>query len=544
MANKLSRSIATLLTVTLLAVSLAGCAGTTATTTPAAASTTAAQGAATEAASSEPITIDWLAYQTSGQPNPDSAIVKAVEEKFNVKFNFWFIDNQSWDDALNVKLAAGEMPDVMRVNNLGNLGKYVDMGIVGELPESTIRELAPNYAKTVDAYDQNNMIWNATKYNGKNYGFSMVAIDGTYPTVLMWRTDWLKNVGIEKIPSTLEEFETAMYKFRNEDPDKNGKKDTYGMSTTTIQAVFGAHGILESGKAITSEAEQMATSIKDGKVVFNATQPEAKLALAKLAQYYKDGIIDPEFVTGENTGGYWALSHSFMNNRVGVTGQVAFYHYSPPNTAEGEAGGPCYKESISVNPDMKFEPAVAFAGPNGQSGTESGGGLGEKFVITTKGMEDPNKVKAIMSMVDALFTDEEYSKLVSWGIEGENYSIVDNNLQRASATAAELREKGITVFFFGSGSADLYKKYMPSRYEYAETYAKGPGYVRPIVPATETYSKNAETLKKIYQKAFIEIITGDQPVDYFDTFVKTFNDNGGTETEAAMTEAYNKMLGK
>lgn len=499
--------------------------------------------ATTTAAPAGPVTIDWLAYQTSGQPDPESDLVKQVEKKFNAKFNFWFIDNAKWDDALNVKLAAGEMPDVMRVNTLGNIGKYVDMGIVGEFPESKIRELAPNYAKAVDKYDESKMIWNATKYNGKNYGFTMVAIDSIYPTVLMWRTDWLKNVGIDKIPSTLAEFETAMYKFRNEDPDKNGKKDTYGLSTTAMQAVFGAYGILESGKAFTS-TEAMANSIKDGKVVFNATQPEAKQALATLQKWYKDGIIDPEFITGENKGGYWALSHAFMNNKVGVTGQVAFYHYSPPNTAEGTAGGQCYQETIKVNPDAKFEPAKPFTGPTGKSGTEVGGGVGEKFVITTKAAKDANKVKTIMSMVDALFTDEEYSKLVSWGVKDTDYTIVNNNVQRVSASAADLRKKGITVFFFGSGSADVYKKYMPARYEYAEKYAKSAGYVRPIIPSTDVYSKNAETLKKLYQKAYIDIITNVKPIDSFDDFVKEFNANGGTETEKAMTDAYNKLLGK
>ncbi|MNW18704.1 hypothetical protein D3C71_2183690 [compost metagenome] len=57
-------------------------------------------------------------------------------------------------------------------------------------------------------------------------------------------------------------------------------------------------------------------------MTMDAIQPEMKEGLKLLAKWYKDGVIDPEFVTGENKGGYWATSHAFINNRVGVTGNV------------------------------------------------------------------------------------------------------------------------------------------------------------------------------------------------------------------------------
>ena len=43
-----------------------------------------------------------------------------------------------------------------------------------------------------------------------------------YHIASVWRDDWLKKVGIDKIPETLDEAETAFYKFRNDDPDGNG----------------------------------------------------------------------------------------------------------------------------------------------------------------------------------------------------------------------------------------------------------------------------------------------------------------------------------
>ncbi|UUZ83791.1 hypothetical protein LJK88_08340 [Paenibacillus sp. P26] len=55
-----------------------------------------------------PVTIDWLAYNSYNQPNVDNPIGKMVQEKFNAKFNVWYIDPKNWDDNLNVKLGSGK----------------------------------------------------------------------------------------------------------------------------------------------------------------------------------------------------------------------------------------------------------------------------------------------------------------------------------------------------------------------------------------------------------------------------------------------------
>lgn len=53
----------------------------------------------------EPVTIEWLAYNCYAQPDPESELVKKVEEEFNVKFDFWYVDDQNWDEVLSTKLS-------------------------------------------------------------------------------------------------------------------------------------------------------------------------------------------------------------------------------------------------------------------------------------------------------------------------------------------------------------------------------------------------------------------------------------------------------
>lgn len=482
-----------------------------------------------------PVTIEWLAYQTTAQPDPESKVIKMVEEKYNVKFKFWYIDEKNWNDSLNVKLAAGTMPDVLRLRDASVIPSYVKQGILGELPVDRIKKSAPNYMKVVDKYDTGKIMWNYTKYDGKNYGFMGIALDGLYPPTMVWRTDWLKNVGINKIPETLQEFETAVYKFRNEDPDKNGKKDTYGLSHRAMEAVYGAFGIPMH------EEKNHTYLIKDGKPVFARIQPEAKEALALLQKWYKDGVIDPEFITGENTGGYVHLSQAFINSRIGVT-RGAYYHYNPP-LGEGDKGGQNYVEIKKVNPNAAFEPGKPPVGPKGKSGTTQAGYAREPIGLTTQCTKDERKTEAVLKMLDDLYGDEKYAILVRYGIEGEDYAIKNGEIV-GIGDDSNSRVKGLQIFNFLNVPPDLLKKYKKVKYDYADKVASFPGYVSPFIPPTDAGAKNNANLFKLADEAYVAIISGAKSVDSFDEFVKTFRKNGGDEVEKAMQEEYSKLTSK
>lgn len=541
MTKAVSIPVALLMALSLLAGCGAGTGGETQAITEA---TTAAKTEATTVAL-EPLQIDWLAYQTLAEPDPNSEVVKMVEERFNAKFKFWFVDYQKWDDVLNVKMASGDMPDFLLIKNRGNLPSYAKQGILAEMPLETMQKYAPNYFKALNKYDPEGLALNITKIDGKNYGITSMNLDGSYPFAIVWRTDWLKNVGIEKIPETLEEFEAAMYKFRNDDPDKNGIKDTYGLSNTSLDKIYGAYGIIEPIELGTPSIGTPNVVVKeDNSVVYAATQPEAKEALTVLAKWYKDGLIDPEFVTGENTGGYWGFSQAFFNNRVGVTGKMNHFHYSPPLT-EDDPGGPCYLEMIKLNPNSTFDLGKAPIGPNGKSGGKKVGIINASYGVTTKS-KDPRMMETCLKIFDASFDENDFDFFITMqrGIKDVDYTVnKEGVVQTKHKDAAEEIAKGISVLN-NPGNPDIQKKTNPPRYKRADEKCVFPGYVPPIIPNTEEATKYNQNLGKLTAEAYIKIMTGEKPIEYFDEFVRQFNSNGGTEAEAAMTAAYKKMIGK
>ncbi|KRF21502.1 hypothetical protein [Paenibacillus sp. Soil787] len=518
---------------------------------PAVTSSTTPSASQTDAAKQAPLVMDWLGYNSYGQPDPESYVVKYVQDKFNVKFNFWYIDNQKWDDNLNVKLAAGEMPDVLRIANKANIARYVTQGILAPISEDTFRKFAPNYAKFLDTYYKE--AWDGVKYDGKIYAIPTTNLNASYPTDVIWREDWLKNVGITKVPETLQEYETALYKFRDEDPDKNGKKDTNGLSDYALPNILGAFGypgimnFKDAAKGVSAKA--IPFTLKDGKVVFAPIQPEMKDALALLQKWYKDGIISPEFVTGENTGGYWADSQAFYNGKIGLTGISMFYHWrnelNPDNPADKGGGQWVAFKQAQPNGTIAFgKPAV---GPKGKSGVEQWDTSSPPVGITTKAAKDPKKLETLLKMIDLSVTDNEYFNTISYGAPGVDWKMENGKFtyMTITDTAADATKKGKGVLGALVQFDPFLKKADPFTYQYGDKVIdKTKGYKPLFVPTTDAFTKNSATLSKLTAETYFKIITGEASLDSFDDYVKKFKANGGDEVEKAANDAYNKMIGK
>ncbi len=502
-------------------------------------STGSAQG--TDAASADedaPVQMYFLTSQTTAEVDDDAEVVKKIEERFNIDLKGFYVDPNNFQENLNVKFAGGEMPDVMVVGSPADLATYIEGGIIGEIPIETIREKAPNYAKVADEYDDGSL-WTTMLYKGKNYGIVNPAKQ--MPMAMFWRKDWLDNLGLE-IPETLEEYEEVLTAFVEQDPDGNGKKDTAGAAERIFGAVFGAFGLrcvtgTGAGSGFIVEEMQLG---EDNVPFFPYIRPEAKQALEVLHRWYEKGIIDKEFITGENHGGYAGLSHSFMNGQIGLTSGQAYVYfvYSSDMNAEDNLGT-CMKEMVAVNPDAVVIPGPAPIGPDGKSGTEAWGKYDRLTCLTTKAAQDPRKVDAFLAMLDAYYSDMEYAELANFGIEGVHFKNTDHGRIRLM-DGLELRKEGVLQVDFGA-TVPYADNLTPQKTQYAESIT-GNGYYRFNAPATEEFANVISTLDSLTEQAYFAMITGEKPLDYFETYVEEFKKAGGEAAEKAVQEAYAEKL--
>lgn len=483
-------------------------------------------------------TISWTTYQRT-PTDPDGEMVKYYEDMFNVDLDVWNLEHDKYHEMLNVRLASGDVPDLFRVRKPDKFLGYVEQGVLAEIPEETLHTYAPNIVKVTEENAPGYMDFG--KIDGKTYGIPAVSPTNIFRLPIIYRKDWMEAVGVDKTPETLEEFEELMYKFAKEDPDGNGIDDTYGLSEDGMLAVFGAFGGVPQKDYWIEQ---------DGKAVYTGTMPGMKDALALLNKWYEDGILDPEFITGENTGGYWAISHAFVNGRIGMTNKANYYHWAPQDAyqmqkADGTLVSPepgkVYKELMLVQPDAEIVFGQPPVGPTGLRGTRQYNRLMSLYGIGIHAIKEEGKMEKILEIFDhvSAASDLDERQTASNGIEGKHWEWVN-------------KDKTEFEYLEGYKVDDLYRyeigaclgmtvpfKPLMTREEWA--FDEGfhlNGIESVIQSSTPKMTEHSAELKKIREEAYISIITGDKPVDYFDEFVEKYNAAGGQEVDEEVNAWY------
>ncbi len=388
---------------------------------------------------SDKMTISVAGYFFGPVNNEKDVITPAVEARLkekhgiDVDIELVYIEQSDYSNLINTRLTGNTAPDVFLAQSNTALETYFDQGVIASWDMEFFKENAPNVWKFIesgaaygDLIDDVDMWKEYACLDGKMVTVPSFKPDGSMPVKqLIYRGDWLDKLGVteDKLPKTVDEYVDLMYRFTKEDPDGNGKADTYGLGATGIKALFGAYGMY-SGFVGSNSYWQEA----DGKIVNPDISDEAKEVIKILAKMYKDGVIDPEFVTGKEaiSGSYWAISNGLVNGKFGVSALASIDHYRLKGVTSAEdAGGPCAQEYWAVNgEDATFAYGPWPKGPEGEYGYSVGYpvAVSESAVYNVNLMKDTEKLATIFKIMDAFATDDELYMLAAYGVEGTHYT--------------------------------------------------------------------------------------------------------------------------
>ncbi|MCK9478189.1 MAG: extracellular solute-binding protein [Firmicutes bacterium] len=473
----------------------------------------------------ERYTISWTAWQASPIES-DARIKKMIEDKLNVNIDIWNIEPTRFEELLNLRLASGEVPDVIRIpQGYAGLNNIVAQGLAAKLDEDMIKKHAPNLYQEYMECD-NNFFKKYGLIDGDLYGIPLLQwIRGKYHQAVVYRGDWMKKLGFDKTPETLQEFEEVMYAFAKGDPDGNGKNDTYGLSNIGMDVVYGAFGYLPGSKD-----REIKWKNKDGQLVYNAIQPEMKDALRVLAKWYADGVIDPEFVTGEKVGAQMAVS--FINGRIGFTCEGRWFDWVPELPGRKEVAKlRTGLEKIDKNAADSLMFGVPPVGPAGKSGA-----LQEKLVtdvmyaFSVDLKADAKKMEKVFSVIDKICFESYEGALEAWfGEKGVDWDYDELGIgdslddKWTPANASKLGGHTQLVIF----KSNKWKE-PPAVMEWLKKYKWDENGITDdlymYLPSSPKYKVD---LQKLEDDAYISIITGKKPIDYFDTFVSQWRKEGG-----------------
>lgn len=291
-----------------------GNATTAGTTAAAVASTTAAAAPAEDGPLSkypETVTVhmvhdqnqadDWKlqALKSIGETMEDNRYTRQLMDKLNIKVVYdWIVDSAQFNQKIKMTIASGSLPDVMKVQ-LPDLDQLTQSDMITDLTPY-FDKYATDFTKKLDTED-GGMIMNAITFDGKMMGIPQPTAS-TYLNEYLWlRTDWLTKLKMAP-PKNMDEFLALMKAFVENDPDGNGKKDTFAMIISKPEQDTSGYtdtgGIWQAAAGFFACFDAYPTSwIKDasGNIVYGSTQPAMKDVLRVLQKMYKDGWLDPEF---------------------------------------------------------------------------------------------------------------------------------------------------------------------------------------------------------------------------------------------------------
>ncbi|MEG0502271.1 MAG: extracellular solute-binding protein [Cellulosilyticaceae bacterium] len=341
------------------------------------------------------VTLDFFYYDGLRVFKSDSPIWKKIQADTGITLNGAAPTTPGGEhnEQFNLMLASGDIPDIIHAVK-ANIIKNGDK-LFTPL-EDLIDEHAPNIKKMLE--ERPDVKAAATGTDGHIY-FIPYLPDGEVSEVMYIRKDWLDKFNLP-IPTTVQEYETALKTFREQDANGNGKKDEIGYfdragnTENGIAAVFNLYGA------------SFERYVKDGVIIDDRYKPEFKTTVENVARIYSEGLIDPEIYTRGKDSREVMFEGNMGASTTDWIASTAKYQ----TTYEGQIEG------------LEWVPILQPANLNGEVMTQYSrpqiydGGWG-----ISKECKDP--VDAI-KLFDYMFS-EEGARVMNFGIEGETYDMVE-----------------------------------------------------------------------------------------------------------------------
>ncbi|GHH97823.1 extracellular solute-binding protein [Neobacillus kokaensis] len=330
---------------------------------------------------------------------------KMVEEKFNIKINWQFANQDAAKEKRQLSLASGDYPDAyLLVAWLDNISKveaqkYGKEGVFLPL-NNLIEKHAPNLQKlmTEVPYMEKGM----TAPDGNIY--ALPPINECFHCSRygkMWiNTDWLKKLNLE-MPKTTEEFKTVLEAFKNNDPNGNGKKDEIPLSGEST--MLGDDPTIFLMNAFLPDNGKDYINVQDGKLVLAPMQPAWKDGLKYIHSLYKEGLIDQGAFT-QNPEAYKQLGTPKGDEVLGA----------------GAASHLAIISDIASDKSKAFDVVPPLKGPEGAQFTPSDYGNINNFTFAITNKANGKKAEALIKLADFLYT-EEGTMMTARGKEGVHW---------------------------------------------------------------------------------------------------------------------------
>ena len=483
----------------------------------------------------------------------DNAYTRYIKSVINVQNVDAFEANDSqYDTNVSMVISMGSLPDIMVVSSQVEVEQLVEAGLIEDLTESYNNCISDRIRKMYESYGDS--LKDMVTYDGKIMALPETNItDG--PNLVWLRKDWMDKLGLSE-PHTIDDVVNIVKHFISEDPgnngvDASGKPNTVGLAVDTDvtgECGYSSEFLLDIIFACFGAYPKQWIMNDDGEIVYGSVTDEAKEALSYINSLYNQGVIDNDFLLRTSTN----ICELIEN---GLCGSFFGPWWAPNNPLAN---------AVSRNPDANWQPYLIATDSDGTTSYHSQNPC-YKYVVVRKGYEHPEiAAKMISVMFDKVRFDctdsEEFKNYYQLNVEptARPLSInVDYN------NALSICYRNIDATISGRKNPDSLELLERSFYDACSEYIKNANktstqwaaYMSRIKACSliaqdnikvvdSLYFKTTDTMKSHWwrlkakeKEAYLKIISGEEDISYFDTFVKEWNEQGGQIITSEVSES-------
>jgi len=472
----------------------------------------------------------------------DNVWTRGYENDLGIKINYlWTVPGAQLEQKMNVSISSNDLPDIIPVNSR-QFKMLVDTGVAMDITE-LFDQYASDFTKQMMETDQRIGLSQAT-VDGRLMGLPQIngAIDGA--SMIWIRADWLKNLNLEP-PKTMDDVLHIVEAFTKDDPDRNGKNDTFGLGLQ--KDLFGGFASLDGFfEGYTGYANGWLDD-GSGNLVYGGVQPAVRTALGKVAEMYGNGYIDTEFSVKD--GG--KVAEAVTAGRIGMVFGQHFLPFWP------------LQDSKNKDPNADWQ-AYPIVSADGQQAKPMINGSSATFYVVNKKMKNPEaaiklynyfyaKDPALSPDFDPIYHGQD-SKLetypdqfyqlavmttffpqqnlfihqnVSKYFKENDQSVLENYWIKDNVGNIEKYKAGDNTLWSSNGWAgpDNSAFSVIDHYDRNNLFLKN-GYIK---GDTESMTQKGATLNQMRSETFTKIIMGSAPLDEFDSYVEKWKKLGGDD---------------
>lgn len=490
-------------------------------------------GGCAKPAEEEKVQISWyLRTEDTALYNSLKGIEK-IEDATGVDVVFQSPPDNS-EDAYKMMVASGRLPDVIMWDYSASTDRMYDEGTILDLTD-LIAKYAPNLTRIFEERPEiRREVENA---DGRIYYFPSINPLQTMEEIcrrsyagLIIRQDWLDKLGLS-MPQTVNEWYEVLTAFRNRDPNGNGFMDEIPFDGVGLNYFTPAFGVLST------------FCVKpDGTVVFGPMEQEYKAYLETMAKWYAEGLLGSNCLISSDA---WK-TENIVNGLTGAfTGLDNAWRYYLPGMQENDAGA-----ALSPVPWPMNAAGIRYT-PRSEMATH----MASQVTVITSACKNP---EAAVRFIDYMYS-EEGSALLTWGVEGESYEVVDGKKQLTDYALTVAEDGYLMLHHYAIGHTSFPKydgetvvlaTYPEEQLTAEQTWADASAalnYPRAVSLSAEdqAFCDGVMDNVRTYQTEMeLKFITGEEPLSSYDAFVAQLERMGVGKAVEIYRKAYEEYMAR